>query len=90
MLQQKRKYFRNRLDLSDHVQVKVVRRRLRLSETDFNAIVERVGTSIACISKEVALQRAKTLRTPADVPGAAVIDAASNREIAGEATPANI
>jgi hypothetical protein len=85
MLRQHRKYFRNRLDLTDRVQVKVVRRRLRLSEADLNAVIEKVGNSIAGISKEIALQRAKAIDTPPIVPSAAVIDAAANSEEVAQA-----
>jgi hypothetical protein len=90
MLRQNRKYFRNRLDLSDRVQVKVVRRRLRLSEADLNAVVQKVGNSIAGISKEIALQRAKAIETPLAVPSAAVIDAATSGDAEATEAPAAI
>jgi len=80
MLRQNRKFFRNRLDLNDRVQVRVVRRRLRVSEADLNAIVSKVGNSIAGINKEVDLRRAKTIETPLELPSAAVIEAATERE----------
>jgi hypothetical protein len=80
MLRQNRRYFRNRLDLNDRVQVRVVRRRLRISEADLNAVVEKVGNSIAGISKEIDLRRAKTIETPLEVPSAEAIDAAKECE----------
>src|SRR5262249_55681735 len=80
MLRQNRRYFRNRLDLNDRVQVRVVRRRLRISEADLNAIVDKVGNSIAGINKEMDLRRAKTIETSLGVPSAEGIDAAKDSE----------
>jgi hypothetical protein len=65
---------RNKLDLSDRVQVRLIRKRLRLSDAQLAEIVDRIGNSIAAISKEVATQRAS--RPPEAVvatPPAAVI-----------------
>jgi hypothetical protein len=47
-------YFRNALDLRDKVQVKIVRKRLKLSEQQFADIVRKSGNSIAAITKETA------------------------------------
>jgi len=80
MRRQPRTYFRNRLDLSDHVQVRVVKRRLRLTESELSKLVDRIGNSISAISKEAALRRAARVSTPADLPSATVIDAAAKRE----------
>ncbi len=88
MLRQNRRYFRNRLDLNDRVQVRVVRRRLRISEADLNAIVDKVGNSIAGINKEIDLRRAKTIETSLEVPRAAVIDAAKECETVVAPAPA--
>ena len=52
---------RNRLDLADMRQVRSVKKRLRLSEAELNEIVGRIGNSIAAISKEVALKKARKL-----------------------------
>jgi hypothetical protein len=53
----KPRYFRNRLDLTDHVQVRVLRKRLRISETELTQMASKFGNSISAISKEVNLQR---------------------------------
>ena len=45
-------YFRNSLDLRDKVQVKVLRRRLKLSDEQFAGIVRKSGNSISAITKE--------------------------------------
>ena len=78
---------RNKLDLSDPIQVRIVKKRLRLSEADLTQIVGRIGNSIAAISKEVALQRPARLPEPASGPPAAVIaSVASAEQIATELT----
>ncbi|EIG58686.1 DUF3606 domain-containing protein [Bradyrhizobium sp. WSM1253] len=68
---------RNKLDLADRTQVRLVRKRLGLSDAELISIVERTGNSIAAISKEAALQRATTLPKPDDAPPAAVIASAT-------------
>ncbi|PSO15350.1 DUF3606 domain-containing protein [Bradyrhizobium sp. MOS003] len=74
------KPIRNKLDLTDRVQMRLVRKRLGLSETELTAIVGRIGNSISAISKEAAKQRAVELPKPAEVPPAAVIASASASE----------
>ncbi len=68
---------RNKLDLSDPTQVRLVRKRLKLSDAELTAIVGRIGNSLSAISKEAALQRATELPVPAEVPPAAVIASAT-------------
>jgi hypothetical protein len=67
--------FRSRLDMRDHVQVKVIRRRLKVSPEQLADIVRKAGHSIAAISKEAG-QRRLSLPKQAPVPPAAVIAAA--------------
>lgn len=64
---------RNKLDLSDRVQVRLIRKRLRLSDAQLAEIVDRIGNSIAAISKEVATQRASRPPEAVATPPAAVI-----------------
>jgi hypothetical protein len=45
-------YFRNSVDLRDKVQVKVLRRRLKLSDEQFASVIRKSGNSIAAITKE--------------------------------------
>jgi hypothetical protein len=47
-------YFRNSLDLKDEVQVKVLRKRLKLSDEQFAGVVRKSGNSISAITKEAA------------------------------------
>jgi Protein of unknown function (DUF3606) len=71
---------RNKLDLSDRVQVRLVKKRLRLSDAQLAEIVGKSGNSIAAISKEVALQRTNRLPDSGDVIPAAVIASAAVAE----------
>ncbi|MET0676809.1 MAG: DUF3606 domain-containing protein [Bradyrhizobium sp.] len=48
---------RNKLDMTDNVQVRIVTKRLKLSEAELTEMVGRIGNSIAALSKEVAQQR---------------------------------
>jgi Protein of unknown function (DUF3606) len=59
MQRRKPSYFRNALDLKDRVQVRVLRRRLKLSNGELEGIVRKAGNSIAGISKEAAIARTK-------------------------------
>jgi hypothetical protein len=52
MNKRKPSYFRNSLDLRDKVQVKVLRRRLKLSDAELASIVRKSGRSISAITKE--------------------------------------
>jgi hypothetical protein len=49
--------FRNALDLRDKVQVRVLRRRLKLSAPELGTIVRKTGNSLAAITKEAAATR---------------------------------
>lgn len=80
---------RNKLDLADRAQVRLVKKRLGLSDTELAAIVGRIGNSISAISKEAALQRAKVLNKTSDVPAAAVIASAAVGEQATTELAAN-
>lgn len=71
---------RNKLDLSDSVQVRLVRKRLRISNSQLAQIVGKIGNSISAISKEAALKR--DIRLPAKpaaeiLPGAVIAATAS-------------
>lgn len=52
MNRRKPPYFRNSLDLRDKVQVKVLRKRLKLSDNQFTDVVRKSGRSISAIIKE--------------------------------------
>ena len=52
---------RTTLNLADGRQVKSVRRRLGISDTDLVRIVEKIGNSLAAIQKEVDLEKVAAL-----------------------------
>jgi hypothetical protein len=52
MNRRKPTYFRNSLDLRDKVQVKILRKRLKVSDEQFFDIVRKSGNSISAITKE--------------------------------------
>lgn len=79
---------RNKLDLTDRSPVRLIKRRLKLSDAELTAIVERIGNSISAISKEVALQRATVLPEPAEVPPAPAIASATGcQQTTADASP---
>jgi hypothetical protein len=51
--------FRNALDLRDKIQVRVLRRRLKISDPQLNSIVRKSGNSLAAIAKEAATTRSR-------------------------------
>jgi DNA-binding XRE family transcriptional regulator len=67
MNKRKPNYFRNSLDLRDKVQVKVLRKRLKLSEEQFASVVRKSGNSISAITKEA------TTSSSNELPAAAVV-----------------
>jgi hypothetical protein len=48
---------RNKINTADPAQLRAWTRRLRVPADDLKAIVEKVGNSVAAVSKEVELQR---------------------------------
>lgn len=52
MIRRRPTYFRNSLDLRDKVQVKILRKRLKLSDEQFAGVLRKSGSSIAAITKE--------------------------------------
>ena len=61
---------RNKIDFADPSQVRALSRRLRVRADELKAIVEKVGNSVAAVSKEVELRR--TPQQPAAAPPVAV------------------
>lgn len=79
---------RNKVDLTDRVQVRVVTKRLGVSPAELTDLVGRIGNSITALAKEVHLQKAA--KSSAQVPSAAVIAsvAASEAAVAESGAPA--
>lgn len=57
---------RNKLDLRDRVQVRIIRKRLKVSEKELVGLVQKAGDSLAAVRKEVDLQRQVSV-PPAEV-----------------------
>jgi DNA-binding transcriptional regulator YiaG len=70
MNRRKPTYFRNSLDLRDKVQVKVLRKRLKLSDEQFADIVRKSGNSISAITKEATRT---TTASPSELPVAVTL-----------------
>ena len=70
---------RNKLDMTDQVQVRIVTKRLKLSEAELTQMVGRIGNSITALAKEVERQRAAKL-----VPRNAVIASVTVTETTAE------
>ncbi|HLG84699.1 MAG TPA: DUF3606 domain-containing protein [Bradyrhizobium sp.] len=70
---------RNKLNLADPRQARLVRKRLKLSEAELTNIVEKAGNSISAISKQAALQLAKQAarRRVTQLPQAAQLPSAA-------------
>lgn len=52
---------RNKLDLRDRVQVRIVRKRLKVSEKQLVGLVQKAGDSLAAVRKEADSQRLLTV-----------------------------
>lgn len=83
MMMRRRTPSRNSLDVRDRVQVKVVRKRLKLTDAQLADIIRKTGNSISAISKEAGARQCLSL--PKQTPPAAVIavaepDAAMSRQ----------
>jgi len=63
---------RNKLDLSDRVQVRIVRKRLKISEQQLAGLVRKAGASLAAVRKEASAQRLLTLPRSSAPPAAAI------------------
>jgi hypothetical protein len=79
---------RNKLDLGNRVQVRIVRKRLKISEEQLSNLVRKAGDSIAAVRKEASSRQLLTLPQaqvpPAQVPPAAI----AQQETTTETQPA--
>jgi Protein of unknown function (DUF3606) len=55
---------RNKIDMADPAQVRAWNRRLGISAQSLKAVVDKVGNSVAAVTKEVELQRAGPRTSP--------------------------
>jgi hypothetical protein len=58
---------RNKIDLADRSQIRILRRRLGISADDLQRVVAKVGNSIAAVCKEIEPQKAISATGPTPV-----------------------
>jgi hypothetical protein len=60
---------RNKIDLADDSQIRILRRRLGVSSDDLHRVAAKVGNSIAAVTKEIELQKPlpSALSAPAEI-----------------------
>jgi hypothetical protein len=58
---------RNKIDLADPSQIRILRRRLGISADDLQRVVAKVGNSIAAVCKEIEPQKTLQVIEPAPV-----------------------
>jgi Protein of unknown function (DUF3606) len=63
---------RNKIDLTEPAQVRAWTRRLEISPDVLKALIDKVGNSVAAVTKEVELQRADLQTPPASAGSAGV------------------
>jgi hypothetical protein len=91
MLRRHVKGARNRLDLNDRVQVRIVRKRLKVSDRQLSDLVQTVGNSIAAVTKEANARKglAPVSEIPdVNVPDAAIITSVQKADAAEETSAA--
>jgi hypothetical protein len=75
---------RNKLDLNDRVQVRIVRKRLKVTDEQLANLVRTAGHSIAAVSKEAGSRQRLSLPS-GKLPPAEVIAVVNEPEAAPEA-----
>jgi hypothetical protein len=73
----KPKLIRNKIDLADPSQIRILRRRLGISADGLQRVVAKVGNSIAAVCKEIEPQKAIPVIEPMPVQ----IEASSPSEV---------
>ena len=69
MMMRRRNLSRNALDVRDRVQVKIVRKRLKLTDAQLADIIRKTGNSISAISKEAGARQCLSLPKIANAAG---------------------
>jgi hypothetical protein len=75
---------RNKIDFSDASQVRALTKRLRVRADELKAIIEKVGNSVAAVTKEVELRRMP--QQPCAAPPVAVATPSEPVEVPAGAT----
>jgi hypothetical protein len=64
---------RNKIDVTDASQIRILKRRLGISSDDLHRAVAKVGNSIAAITKEIESQKPLPLAAPTPVQNDSVL-----------------
>jgi hypothetical protein len=64
---------RNKIDVADVSQIRILKRRLGISSDDLHRVVAKVGNSIAAVTKEIESQKPLPLTAPAPVENDSVL-----------------
>ena len=75
---------RNKIDLADPSQIRILRRRLGISAENLQSVVKKVGNSIAVVGKEIEPQTA----IPATEPTPVQVESPSPSEVGVAASAA--
>jgi hypothetical protein len=75
---------RNKIDLADPSQIRILRRRLGISADDLQRVVAKVGNSIAAICKEIEPQK----EIPVTEPTPVQLESPSTLEVGAAASAA--
>jgi hypothetical protein len=58
---------RNKIDVADASQIRILKRRLGVSSDDLHRVVAKVGNSIAAVTKEIECPKPLPLTAPATI-----------------------
>jgi hypothetical protein len=64
---------RNKIDIADASQIRILKRRLGISSDDLHRVVAKVGNSIAAVTKEIESQKPVPSAAPAPVQNDSVL-----------------
>jgi translation elongation factor EF-4 len=64
---------RNKIDVADASQFRILKKRLGISSDDLHRVVAKVGNSIAAVTKEIESQKPLPITAPAPVQNDSVL-----------------
>jgi Protein of unknown function (DUF3606) len=67
---------RNKIDVADASQIRILKKRLGISSDDLHRVVAKVGNSIAAITKEIECQKPLPLTAPVPAQNDSVLPSA--------------
>jgi translation elongation factor EF-4 len=67
---------RNKIDVADASQIRILKKRLGISSDDLHRVVAKVGNSIAAVTKEIETRKPPPLTAPAPVENESALPSA--------------